>query len=170
MSQGKLGPALDGVDDRRTAKSIANSVVFTGTALRALDSELAARATSGDANGASGVSGSHRGEPRSHDVVLAGRRALDTLDAGYSQLAVAAPPAAENARTSPEYAAVGDQLPFLAGRSREEIEALLKTHGLVNVASDPLEDLVAAQERLMVEEGREPVRRRRYVVWGDLAR
>jgi SAM-dependent methyltransferase len=87
-----------------------------------------------------------------------------------SQLAAVAPPAAENARTSPEYAAVGDQLPFLSGRSREEIEALLKTHGLVEVGSDPLHDLVAAQERLMVEEGREPTMRRRYVVWGDVPR
>ena len=41
------------------------------------------------------------------------------LDAGV----LAAP--SENARASEEYAAVGDQLPFLGGRSREEIEALL---------------------------------------------
>jgi len=87
-----------------------------------------------------------------------------------SQLAAAAPPASENASTSPEYAAIGDQLPFLSGRPREDIETLLKTRGLVHVGSDPLHDLVAAQERLMVEEGREPVRRRRYVVWGDVAR
>jgi ubiquinone/menaquinone biosynthesis C-methylase UbiE len=87
-----------------------------------------------------------------------------------SQLAAAASPSAENARTSPEYAAVGDQLPFLSGRPREEIEALLNRHGLVDVGSDPLHDLVAAQERLMVEEGRERTARRRYVVWGDVAR
>ena len=37
----------------------------------------------------------------------------------------APPPASENARTSQEYAAIGDQLPFLGGRSREQIEALL---------------------------------------------
>ncbi len=86
------------------------------------------------------------------------------LDAG------AAPPSAENARMSPEYAAVGDQLPFLGGRSREEIEALLTAHGLVNVGSDPLLDLMAAQEARMVEEGREWRTRRRYVVWGDVAR
>src|SRR5262245_49713909 len=36
----------------------------------------------------------------------------------------AAPPAQQNARTSPEYAAIGDQLPFLGGRPREEIQAL----------------------------------------------
>ncbi len=84
--------------------------------------------------------------------------------------ASAAPPATENARTSREYAAVGDRLPFLGGRSREDIETLLKAHGLVNVGSDPLLDLVAAQEQRMVEEGRERLTRRRYVVWGDVAR
>ena len=84
--------------------------------------------------------------------------------------ASAAPSSSENARTSQEYAAVGDRLPFLGGRSREEIETLLKAHGLVNVGSDPLLDLVAAQEQRMVEEGRERRTRRRYVVWGDIAR
>ena len=82
----------------------------------------------------------------------------------------ATPPAAQNARTSPEYATVGDRLPFMGGRPREEIEALLKVHGLVNVATDPLIDLVAAQEQRMLEEGHELTRRRRYVVWGDVAR
>jgi ubiquinone/menaquinone biosynthesis C-methylase UbiE len=86
------------------------------------------------------------------------------LDAG------AAPPAGENARTSPEYAAIGDGLPFLGGRSREQIETLLRAHGLVNVASDPLLDLVAAQAQRLVDEGRERQTRRRYVVWGDGAR
>lgn len=80
------------------------------------------------------------------------------------------PPAAQNARTSPEYAAIGDRLPFLGGRPREQIEALLNVHGLVNVASDPLLDLVAAQEQRMLEEGHELTRRNRYVVWGDTAR
>jgi ubiquinone/menaquinone biosynthesis C-methylase UbiE len=47
-------------------------------------------------------------------------------------------PAAENARRSREYAAISDQLPFLAGR--------------------------------MLAEGRELTARRRYVVWGDVAR
>ena len=41
-----------------------------------------------------------------------------------------APPQRENARTSPEYAAIGDQLPFYGGRPREEIEALLRARGL----------------------------------------
>jgi len=82
----------------------------------------------------------------------------------------ATPPAAQNARTSPEYAAIGDRLPFLGGRPREQIEALVRVHGLVNVASDPLLDLVAAQEQRMLEEGHELTRRSRYVVWGDVAR
>ena len=43
----------------------------------------------------------------------------------------------ENARTSTEYAAIGDRLPFLGGRPREEIEALLRAHGLVDVAQRP---------------------------------
>ena len=82
----------------------------------------------------------------------------------------AAPPAQENARTSAEYAAVGDQLPFLGGRPREEIEALLRAHGLVRVHSDPLLDLVSAQEQRMVDEARERVTRKRYAVWGDVVR
>src|SRR4029077_14340517 len=55
-----------------------------------------------------------------------------------------APPQRENARTSAEYTAIGDQLPFYGGRPRGEIEALLRAHGLKNVAGDPLSDLVAA--------------------------
>jgi hypothetical protein len=39
---------------------------------------------------------------------------------------------------------------------------------MVNVGSDPLLDLVAAQEQRMVQEGKDPVKRRRYVVWGDI--
>ena len=81
----------------------------------------------------------------------------------------AGPPAAENARTSQEYAAIGDQLPFLGGRSREQIEGVFSAHGLANVRSDDLLDLVAAQTRRMIDEGRVPPQRRRYVVWGDLA-
>jgi ubiquinone/menaquinone biosynthesis C-methylase UbiE len=77
---------------------------------------------------------------------------------------------AENARTSPEYATVGEQLPFLGGRPREQIETLLRAHGLINVASDPVLDLVEAQAQRMVEEGRERQTRQRYVAWGDMAR
>ena len=76
----------------------------------------------------------------------------------------------ENARTSSEYAAIGDRLPFLGGRPREEIETLLRAHRLVNVGSDPVLDLVEAQAQRMVEEGRERQTRRRYVAWGEVAR
>jgi ubiquinone/menaquinone biosynthesis C-methylase UbiE len=76
----------------------------------------------------------------------------------------------EGARMGEEYAAVGDQLPFLGGRPKEEIETLLKAHGLVTVGGDPLLDLVAAQEQRMIEEGRERRTHRRYVVWGDVPR
>jgi len=76
----------------------------------------------------------------------------------------------QNARTSDEYAAIGDRLPFLGGRPREEIEALFKAHGLVGVGSDPVLDLVEAQARRMVEEGRKRQTRRRYVAWGDVPR
>ena len=75
----------------------------------------------------------------------------------------------QNARTSAEYAAIGDRLPFLGGRPREEIEALFKAHGLVEVGSDPLLDLVEAQAQQMVEEGGKRQTRVRYVVWGDVA-
>ena len=78
-------------------------------------------------------------------------------------------PPAGSARSSQEYAAIGDQLPFLGGRSREEIERLLAAHGLGSVRSDPLHDLVAAQAQRMVDEGLERRTHRRYVVWGDLA-
>ena len=79
-----------------------------------------------------------------------------------------APPQRENARTSSEYTAIGGQLPFYGGRPREEIEAVLLAHGLVNIASDPLEDLVAAQTAHLVAQGQEPRRRQRYVAWGDV--
>jgi ubiquinone/menaquinone biosynthesis C-methylase UbiE len=81
----------------------------------------------------------------------------------------AGPPASENARTSQEYAAIGDRLPFLGGRSQEQIEAVFRAHGLANVRSDDLRDLVAAQTQRMIDEARVPPQRRRYVVWGDLA-
>jgi ubiquinone/menaquinone biosynthesis C-methylase UbiE len=86
---------------------------------------------------------------------------------GSDRVAGAQPGCQENARTSAEYAAVGDQLPFLGGRPREEIEALLRAHRLINVKGDSLIDLVDAQVQRMIEEGLEPRRRNRYVVWGD---
>ena len=76
---------------------------------------------------------------------------------------------AGSARSSQEYAAIGDQLPFLGGRSREDIETLLAAHGLRDVHSDALHDLVAAQAQRMVDEGLERRTHRRYVVWGDAA-
>jgi ubiquinone/menaquinone biosynthesis C-methylase UbiE len=79
-----------------------------------------------------------------------------------------APPQRENARTSAEYAAVGDQLPFYGGRPREEIKGLLRAKGLAGIGSDPLADLVEAQVQRMIAEGQEPRRRHRYVAWGDV--
>ena len=84
-----------------------------------------------------------------------------------SDRAPAHPGSQENARASPEYQAVGERLPFLGGRPREEIETLLRAHGLAEVASDPLADLVEAQVQRAIEEGHEPHRRHRYVAWGD---
>jgi ubiquinone/menaquinone biosynthesis C-methylase UbiE len=74
----------------------------------------------------------------------------------------------QNARTSAEYAEIGDRLPFLGGRPLEEIEMLFKARGLVGVVSDPLIDLVEAQAQRMVEEGGKRQTRVRYVVWGDV--
>ena len=81
-----------------------------------------------------------------------------------------APPQRENARTSPEYAAIEDRLPFYTGRPRDEIEAVLRVHGLHGIASDPVDDLIAAQAERMVAEGQEARRRQRYVAWGDVPR
>jgi len=93
---------------------------------------------------------------------------LVVVDGQFDAGAGAAPPG--SARSSAEYAAVGDQLPFLGGRSKEQIETLFTAHGLVHVSGDPLLDLVAAQAQRMIEEGREQRTHRRYVVWGDVAR
>src|SRR5271157_2490599 len=57
---------------------------------------------------------------------------------GSDRVGGAQPGCQENARTSPEYQAVGDRLPFLGGRPREEIEALLRRHGLINIGGDSL--------------------------------
>jgi SAM-dependent methyltransferase len=94
---------------------------------------------------------------------------LAIVDGAQYDLATA-PPQRENARTSAEYAAIGDQLPFYGGRPREEIEAVLRAHGLVGVASDPLDDLVAAHNARLAAAGQEARRRQRYVAWGDLPR
>lgn len=81
-----------------------------------------------------------------------------------------APPQRENARTSTEYAQISGQLPFYGGRPREEIEQVLKAHGLVVVASDPLLDLIAAHEARLATSGEQRGRRQRYVAWGDKPR
>jgi ubiquinone/menaquinone biosynthesis C-methylase UbiE len=81
-----------------------------------------------------------------------------------------APPQRENARTSAEYAAIGDKLPFYGGRPREEIETLLRARGLAHVASDPLHDLVAAHVIRLSAAGMPAPRRQRYVAWGDVPR
>jgi len=76
----------------------------------------------------------------------------------------------QNARSSAEYAGIGDRLPFLGGRPQAEIEALFKAHGLVDAAADPVADLVEAQVQRMAAEGMETRVRRRYIVWGDKPR
>ena len=61
-----------------------------------------------------------------------------------------------------------DRLPFPGGWPREEIERLFAAHHLVNIASDPFLDLIAAEERRIEKEGLERRIRRRYAVWGDV--
>jgi len=78
-------------------------------------------------------------------------------------------PPAENARASEEYAAIGDQLPFLGGRRRGEMEALLVAHGLIDVGGDSLLDVVAAQDARLASEGKARPARERYAVWGNVA-
>jgi ubiquinone/menaquinone biosynthesis C-methylase UbiE len=82
----------------------------------------------------------------------------------------ALPEPLDNARKRPEYAAIGDRLRFVSGWPRQEIEKLFAAHGLINIASDPFLDLVAAEERRMEEEGVERRIRQRYAVWGDVPR
>jgi ubiquinone/menaquinone biosynthesis C-methylase UbiE len=80
----------------------------------------------------------------------------------------ALPEPLDNARKSPEYAAIGDRLPFASGWPREEVEKLFAAHRLVNITSDLFLDLVAAEEERIEEEGLERRSRRRYAVWGDV--
>ena len=82
----------------------------------------------------------------------------------------ASPEPVDNARRSPEYAAIGDRLPFVGGWPREEIEKLFAVHRLVHIPGDAFLDLVAAEERRMEEEGLERRIPRRYAVWGDVPR
>ena len=62
------------------------------------------------------------------------------------------------------------RLPFVGGWPKEEVERLFAAHRLVNIATDPFLDLVAAEEQRMQEEGLERRTRRRYAVWGDVTR
>ena len=73
----------------------------------------------------------------------------------------------DNARKSPEYAAIGDRLPFRNGRAQADIEALFRAQGLADVRGEPLAELIEAQRQRMLAEGLEPMPRRRYIVWGD---
>lgn len=75
---------------------------------------------------------------------------------------------AASARRSAEYAPIGDRLPFLMGKAREEIEALFRAKGLAAVGSDPLADVIMAQNERAAAEGEELRPRRRYIVWGDV--
>jgi len=79
-----------------------------------------------------------------------------------------APRQTENARTSGEYAGITEQLPFFNGRPHSEIEALLRVRNLIDIGADPLHDLIAAQAERSRAEGREPRRRNRYAVWGNI--
>jgi ubiquinone/menaquinone biosynthesis C-methylase UbiE len=93
---------------------------------------------------------------------------LAIVDGAQYDADAAKTPQRENARTSAEYAEIGDKLPFYGGRPRAEIEAVLRAHGLLGVGSDPLVDLVEAQAARLVAEGQEPRRRQRYVAWGSV--
>src|SRR5690348_1715233 len=101
-------------------------------------------------------------------VLRPGGRLAIVDGAQYNE--ASAPPQRENARTSAEYAAIGDKLPFYGGRPQGEIETLLARRGLLGVTGDPLTDLVSAHNRRLAAEGKEPRPRQRYVVWGDLPR
>jgi ubiquinone/menaquinone biosynthesis C-methylase UbiE len=91
---------------------------------------------------------------------------LAVIDSQFDPSVLQAGP--QNARSSAEYAQIGDKLPFLGGRPQTEIEALFRTHGLTDVGGDAVPDLVQAQAQRMVAEGMEPVMRRRYVIWGTV--
>jgi hypothetical protein len=54
------------------------------------------------------------------------------------------------------------------GKPQEDIEALLRMKGLVEVGGDPLADVILAQNQRAVAEGEELKPRRRYVVWGTV--
>lgn len=74
----------------------------------------------------------------------------------------------QGARSSPEYVAIGDKLPFIGGRPQEEIEALFGAKGLVDIGGDPIHDLVDAHVQRSIAEGAPTSVRRRYIVWGEV--
>jgi ubiquinone/menaquinone biosynthesis C-methylase UbiE len=77
---------------------------------------------------------------------------------------------AMSARCSAEYEPIADRLPFLTGKPMEEIEALFRAHHLAEVGSDPLADVILAQNERALAEGEELRPRRRYIVWGNKPR
>jgi ubiquinone/menaquinone biosynthesis C-methylase UbiE len=80
----------------------------------------------------------------------------------------ALPEPLDNARKSPEYAAIGGRLPFVGGWPCEEVEKLFAAHHFVDIVTDLLLDLVAAEQERMKKEGLERRTRRRYAIWGDV--
>src|SRR5438046_6873595 len=62
-------------------------------------------------------------------------------------------PSPQNARSSAEYAAIGDRLPFLGGRPPAENGAPPRAHGLVDFAGGPVPGLVAAPGQRLGGEG-----------------
>ncbi|HEY1796037.1 MAG TPA: methyltransferase domain-containing protein [Stellaceae bacterium] len=90
------------------------------------------------------------------------------IDSQFDPAALVNP--AQNARSSAEYADIGDKLPFIGGRPPADIEALFARNGLVQIGHDPIADLVEAHYERMKLEGMPPQRRRRYVAWGRVPR
>lgn len=89
---------------------------------------------------------------------------LAVIDSQFDPTVLVNP--AQNARSSAEYADIGDKLPFLGGRPPSDIEALFASNGLTQIGHDPIADLVEAHYERMKAEGLPPQRRRRYVAWG----
>jgi hypothetical protein len=79
--------------------------------------------------------------------------------------------AAGEATTGGIYGAeVEAALPFLGGAPAARVAELLANHGLVNVQTESLHAIVAAQRARALAEGREPRDYVRYCVWGERPR
>lgn len=76
------------------------------------------------------------------------------------------PPLRENARTSAEYGAIREKLPFFEGCSGEEVAALFAFAGLLEVEIEALGDLLAAENERLQKEGVERPLRERFIVRG----